>query len=72
MSCITVQFRLSAMFIVKIAFLFVMNSAQAMTTGVFESRNDRFRSGANLHETMLNASNVNSIKFGQIFSVQVD
>jgi hypothetical protein len=46
--------------------------AHATTNGIFENRNDRFRSGANLQETILNVSNVNNITFGNLFNVPVD
>ena len=57
---------------IVVACLSSANGVQATTQGVFENRNDRFRSGANLQETILNAGNVNNINFGKLFSAPVD
>lgn len=41
-------------------------------TGVFTSHNDNARSGQNVNETILTTANVNSAKFGKLFSYAVD
>ena len=52
--------------------ILVSSSAYATTQGVYENRNDRYRSGTNSQETILNTSNVNQQSFGKLFSASVD
>jgi len=40
--------------------------------GTFTERNDNMRTGANLNETILTPSNVNSTQFGKLFSYPLD
>ncbi len=42
------------------------------TVSMLTYRNDDVRDGANLNETTLNLSNVNSAQFGKLFTLQVD
>ena len=35
---------------------------------IYESRGDHYRTGVNLHETLLNTGNVNPANFGLIFN----
>ena len=39
---------------------------------IYESRGDHYRTGVNLHETILNTSNVNPANFGLIFTLPVN
>ena len=39
---------------------------------VLTQHNNNSRTGANLNETVLNTSNVNSTQFGKLFSMPVD
>ena len=47
-------------------------NAPAGTVSVLTYHNDDVRDGANLNETVLNSSNVNSHQFGQVAALQVD
>ena len=44
----------------------------AAINGVYQRGYDRYQSGANLNETILNTSNVNFQQFGKLFSMPVD
>jgi len=46
--------------------------AWSQFSGVLTQHNDNSRTGANLNETILNASNVNVIQFGKLFTRPVD
>ena len=46
--------------------------AQANPAPFYESRNDRYRTGANLNETLLNTSTVNHANFGLLFTMPVN
>lgn len=58
--------------IIFIGYFSLISIAHAATSGIFETRNDRFQSGANLQETILNVSNVNNDTFGKLFDAPVD
>ncbi len=47
-------------------------NAHAAPAAVYENRNDHYRTGANLNETILNTSNVVGNNFGLLFTMPVD
>jgi hypothetical protein len=60
-------------FLIALALLpLVSNALAAVGVDVLVGRFDRRGSGANLHETALNTSNVNPAKFGKLFSYEVE
>jgi outer membrane protein assembly factor BamB len=60
---------------VKVKLLFIgcaLTGALLAGDDVLVNRYDRFTTGANTHETVLNASNVNGVSFGKLYSYYVD
>jgi hypothetical protein len=54
---------------VAIGWLGDLSPASADAVPMYESRGDHYRTGANLHETILNTANVNSTNFGLLFTI---
>lgn len=57
---------------VSALFLALASSLASAQVSVWTHHNDNARTGANLNETALNTSNVNSLQFGKLFSYPVD
>ncbi len=53
-------------------FLLLASPTYAVAVNVLTQHNDSFRTGANLNETILTVSNVNSSQFGKLFTRAVD
>ena len=52
--------------------LLAFTAALSAQVSVWTNHNDNARTGANLNETILNTSNVNTVQFGTLFSYPVD
>ncbi len=56
----------------SIGLALLVSNARAGTAAVYESRNDHYRTGANLNETLLNTATVNYGNFGLLFTLPLD